>query len=166
MATKKNASIPKSVDLNKLIEMGKAAGKEFKEDSIRQVNQEDNTQIANPFEKNSPESFSAAQHSDAPVSQEQPAKGVIKDKEEDLTNVLASSEIPFEDYLKKFIPLDTDRRESAYIYTSNLYILKSIATSEKAKLNDMINNILASWIQKHHKNIKKSLQKPSKSFGI
>lgn len=173
MAKKQDAKIPKGMDMAKLIQMGKAAEKEFKKDAIKQVQSSDNeaktseTKDINPpgFEENVPQSFTAALKVENPKVDPIPEKKSeeVISKEEIL--LATGSEIAFEEFLKKYIPADTDKRESAYVYTTNLFILKAIATSEGAVINDMINNIIAAWIQKYQKNIRKSLQKPSKIFG-
>jgi hypothetical protein len=186
MAKKESIKIPKAVDLAKLIAMGQAAEKEFKQDAIKQVSlNEPNNSIPetskediSDYSDNQPQSFSNAEETAIQVKDTEIRKGEeqapVKKKNDEFqgqktqeeTPVPPSLDVPFEEFLKKYIPADTDKRESAYVYTTNLYILKAIATSEGSVINDMINNIISAWIQKYNKNIKKSLQKPSKIFGL
>ena len=179
---KKNESKKKITqsDLKKIMALGNIAEKSYKKEAIEKIQNQEVASIQLEKPETEVEVLPSVQAETLPAVEATQVNVTIepeehkapekntppeppKPKEEALT---MPNDIPFEDFLKKYIPADLDKRESTYIYTTNLRILKAIATSEGSAIVDLLNNIVATWAAKYNKNIRKSLQKPSKLVGF
>lgn len=173
---KKNQSNkkPTQADLKKLMALGNLAEKNFKKESLTKIQETESAAKAIdtlpestnvlPVEQAIPEVLPVAiENPDPTPTAQQNEPEQQKNKEEQLVTAM---DVPFEVFFKKYYPSDTDRRETVWVYTTNLKILKAISTSEDAPMIDIVNNIIAEWAKKYNKNIRKSLQKPSKMFGF